>query len=191
MDFTRIVGGVRNSRMEKNDGEDKGLTHLYLADFVWSDWEALLGGADIVASRTPDSTANTSNPTGSSSSVSLPYLRSLHVHLDHVSAWKTAGFMNGKHEDRQQWMDGLIGFARRRISRRALIGMLRQFKVVAPSWLVEETNEQQGEAIKAVIDDPARTVDQISLDTGFTDWLAFTHSAWVLLKREHGELVAS
>lgn len=189
MDFTRIVGGIGNSNLEKQDGENRGLTHLHLADFAWSDWEALLGGAELVASRGPESTANTSSPTGSS--VSLPYLRSLHVHLDHVSAWKTAGFMNGKHEDRQQWMDGLMSFAERRISRRALVGMLRQFNVVAPSWLVGETEEQREKAMKAVLDDPARTVDQISLDTGFTDSLAFTHSAWLLLQGEQGELAAS
>lgn len=191
MDFTRIVGGVGNPKSEMEDGENKGLTHLYLADFAWSDWEALLGGADIVASRGSESTANTSRPTSSSYSVSLPYLRSLHVHLDHVSAWKTAGFMNGKHEDRQQWMDGLMNFAERRISRRALVGMLRQFNLVAPSWLVGETEEQREKAMKAVVDDPARTVDQISLDTGFTDSFAFTHSAWLLLQGEHGELAAS
>jgi hypothetical protein len=191
MDFTRIVGGIGNSKLEEEDAEDRGLTHLYLADFAWSDWEALLGGADLVASREPDSTANTSSPTASSHSVSLPYLSSLHVHLDHVSAWKTAGFMNGKHEDRQHWMDGLTRFAERRISRRALVGMLRQFNVVAPSWLVGESDEQREKAMKAVLDDPTRTLDQISLDTGFTDSLAFPHSAWCLLQGEQGELATS
>jgi hypothetical protein len=141
MDFTGIVSGVGNSRLEKKDGEDRGLTHVYLADFAWSDWEALLGGANIAASRTPESTANTSSPTNSFYSVSLPYLR---VHLGYISPWKMAGFKNEKHEDRQE------------------------------------------SVIKAVIDDPARTVNQIYLDTGFTDLLAITHSAWLLLQREHG-----
>lgn len=199
VDFTNIVGGRAGSELDGAIGEkDGGLTHLYLADFAWSDWEALLGGADSLANRTLDTKGKASPPASRAARQhpsSLPHLRALHIHLDHVSAWKTAGFMNGKHEDRQHWMDGLISFAEKRMSKMAVARMLRQFGVTAPSWLLEPaTSKHSGEGSNPETlgtDDPARTVEYISLDTGFTDSLAFAHSAWLLLQRQHEETGAT
>ncbi|CCA75925.1 hypothetical protein PIIN_09921 [Serendipita indica DSM 11827] len=168
VEFVRIVGNPTSL------DEARGLERLVIADSKWPDWEPLF---------TPKHTT----------AVPLPFLKTLEVQIEHYPGVRSVGGVNTRPEvslERQEWMDGLTRLAEWRMSRRAVMEMLQEWNTAVPAWLVQsqpadtvnETVNTDDDGDKGGVD--PRTVDGISLATGYVDTYPFLHAAWLALQRE-------
>jgi hypothetical protein len=121
----------------------KGLEDLRLMDFSWSDWKWILedgiSGAHGAEDQPPQST-----------DIPLPTLRNLSVAIEYrydseatrsnssKEMVNNSGAARELTQERNQWMAGLTDFAKRRMSRVAIVRMLQQWNIGVPSWLVED-----------------------------------------------------
>ena len=179
VEFVRIVGSPINTApshssldVEKRVG---GLERLVLADSKWPDWEPLFNPKDHL--------------------IPLPHLKHLEVQIEHYPGLRAVGGVTTRPEvslERQEWMDGLTRLAEWRMGHDAVTKMLRDWNIAVPSWLLQSG----GGAVRRPADDEAeqpgdggtliaRTLEGISLATGYVDTYPFLHAAWLALQREH------
>ncbi|KAG8766642.1 hypothetical protein FRC15_006209 [Serendipita sp. 397] len=169
-------------RTDGKSGSGGGLSHLLLADFRWPDWASLFP-AEM--------------PSEGSGSIPLPHLQHLEIQIDHNVGLRIVGGNSVRNEtsvERQEWMNGLLKLAEWRMSPSAVVKMLREWNHEIPSWVVCQSSDDDSKTGNEHDHDrdqllgrfgSSRTLQDVSLATGYVDSYPFLHAAWVALQREH------